>query len=235
MSRGYSTRSASGSGSSSSGKIPRSNSVPVPSPVTTVSSNSVQQSAPSSVTSTSASSTSTPQPQAPLQSKLPDHVMTTAIAPPRTFIDRLPKVLLPIKPYLELTRIDKPIGTWLLYWPCGMFTKRVFLDCVPASKLISSVLFTAWSITLSTLTMTPLPSPLLPLYNLALFLTGALVMRGAGCTINDMWDARLDRAVDRTKNRPLARGAISMRGASIFLVGQLLVGLAVLLQLNWYR
>lgn len=95
--------------------------------------------------------------------------------------------------------------------------------------------FTAWSITLSALTMTPMPSPLLPLYNLALFLTGALVMRGAGCTINDMWDARLDRAVDRTKNRPLARGAVSMRGASIFLIGQLLVGLAVLVQLNWYR
>jgi 4-hydroxybenzoate polyprenyltransferase len=50
-----------------------------------------------------------------------------------------------------------------------------------------------------------------------------------------MWDARLDRAVDRTKNRPLARGAVSMRQASIFLIGQLFVGLAVLLQLNWYR
>jgi 4-hydroxybenzoate polyprenyltransferase len=70
---------------------------------------------------------------------------------------------------------------------------------------------------------------------MALFLTGAVVMRGAGCTINDMWDARLDRAVDRTKNRPLARGAVSMRQASIFLIGQLFVGLAVLLQLNWYR
>jgi 4-hydroxybenzoate polyprenyltransferase len=50
-----------------------------------------------------------------------------------------------------------------------------------------------------------------------------------------MWDARLDRAVDRTKSRPLARGAVSMMGAWVFLAGQLCVGLAVLLQLNWYR
>lgn len=129
---------------------------------------------------------------------------------PKSLFDRLPKSLSPIIPYLELIRIDKPNGTWLLYWPC------------------------AWGITLSALTMTPLPSPLLPLYNLALFLTGAFVMRGAGCTINDMWDARLDKAVDRTKNRPMARGAVGMKGASIFLVGQLLVGLGVLVQLNWY-
>lgn len=49
-------------------------------------------------------------------------VETTAAAiapPPKTWLDRLPSALQPIKPYLELTRIDKPIGTWLLYWPCG--------------------------------------------------------------------------------------------------------------------
>ena len=82
--------------------------------------------------------------------------------------------------------------------------------------------------------MSPIPSPTLPIYNLVLFFTGALVMRGAGCTINDMWDARLDRAVDRTKNRPLARGAVSMTNAWVFLAAQMAVGLGVLLQLNWY-
>lgn len=45
----------------------------------------------------------------------------TAIAPPKTWLDKLPSVLQPVKPYLELIRIDKPIGTLLLYWPCGKF------------------------------------------------------------------------------------------------------------------
>lgn len=98
---------------------------------------------------------------------------------------------------------------------------------------------------------TPLSTPL---FYTALFGTGALVMRGAGCTINDMWDRRLDKAVgmslntsvvqllndirfdeDRTKDRPLARGDISPMQAFWFLGGQLSVGLAVLLQLNWHR
>ncbi|RXW24633.1 hypothetical protein EST38_g1214 [Candolleomyces aberdarensis] len=63
---------------------------------------------------------------------------------------------------------------------------------------------------------------------------GALVMRGAGCTINDMWDKNLDKAVARTKERPLARGDLTREDAFIFLGAQLSVGLAVLLQFNWY-
>ncbi|KAF7313686.1 4-hydroxybenzoate polyprenyltransferase, mitochondrial [Mycena chlorophos] len=78
---------------------------------------------------------------------------------------------------------------------------------------------------------TPLTTPLA--YT-ALFGTGALVMRGAGCTINDMWDKNLDKSVARTKERPLARGDITRRQALAFLAGQLSVGLGVLLQLNWY-
>ncbi|KAH8830715.1 UbiA prenyltransferase family-domain-containing protein [Flagelloscypha sp. PMI_526] len=72
------------------------------------------------------------------------------------------------------------------------------------------------------------------LWYMGLFGAGALVMRGAGCTINDMWDRTLDKAVDRTKNRPLARGDITIPQAWTFLAAQLGVGLAVLLQLNWY-
>lgn len=94
-----------------------------------------------------------------------------------------------------------------------------------------------------------------PLFYLALFGTGAIIMRGAGCTINDMWDSKIDKAVgpfglltlfcirsklipltaDRTKNRPLARGDVSQFQALTFLGVQLSAGLAVLTQLNWYR
>lgn len=90
-----------------------------------------------------------------------------------------------------------------------------------------------------------------PLTYISLFGIGALVMRGAGCTINDMWDRNLDKAVgmwtndvsssstdcveERTRERPLARGDISRPQAVGFLGLQLTAGLAVLTQLNWYR
>lgn len=59
-------------------------------------------------------------------------------------------------------------------------------------------------------------------------------MRGAGCTINDMWDKHLDKAVERTRERPLSRGDITTPQAVCFLATQLSAGLAVLLQFNWY-
>ncbi|XP_016961206.1 4-hydroxybenzoate polyprenyltransferase, mitochondrial [Drosophila biarmipes] len=108
------------------------------------------------------------------------------------------------KPYAQLMRIDRPIGTYLLFWPC------------------------AWSIALSAdagcwpdLTM------------LGLFGTGALIMRGAGCTINDLWDKDIDAKVERTRTRPLASGQISQFDAIVFLSAQLSLGLLVLVQLNW--
>ena len=67
-----------------------------------------------------------------------------------------------------------------------------------------------------------------------LFGVGAFVMRGAGCTINDMWDRKFDAQVERTLNRPLASGAITPFQALVFLGGQLTCGLFVLLQLNTY-
>ncbi|KAF8631267.1 hypothetical protein AX15_002593 [Amanita polypyramis BW_CC] len=73
-----------------------------------------------------------------------------------------------------------------------------------------------------------------PLTYLGLFGIGAIVMRSAGCTINDMWDKNLDKAVARTKDRPLARGDLNYRQVIVFLGTQLSVGLGVLLQLNWY-
>lgn len=88
-----------------------------------------------------------------------------------------------------------------------------------------------------------------PLWYMALFGVGAVIMRGAGCTINDMWDRKYDAAVgkprirfiilfakriERTKNRPIARGDVTQFQALTFLGVQLSAGLAILTQLNWY-
>ncbi|KXN86382.1 4-hydroxybenzoate polyprenyltransferase, mitochondrial [Leucoagaricus sp. SymC.cos] len=122
-----------------------------------------------------------------------------------TWVDRLPERW---RPYFFITRIDKPIGTLLLFYPC------------------------AWSITMASYAIEASVST--PLTYLSLFGLGALIMRGAGCTINDMWDKNLDKAVVRTKDRPLVRGDITQKQALVFLGAQLTAGLGVLLQLNWY-
>lgn len=70
-----------------------------------------------------------------------------------------------------------------------------------------------------------------PIHLYFLFALGAIIMRGAGCVINDMWDRDFDKAVERTRNRPLASGAISMKQAIVFLGGLLLGGLLILVQL----
>nr|CAI5818085.1 unnamed protein product [Callosobruchus analis] len=109
-----------------------------------------------------------------------------------------------VQPYMKLMRIDRPIGSWLLFWPCS------------------------WSIASAAA-----PGTLPDIYMLGLFGLGSFVMRGAGCTINDMWDRDIDSKVERTKDRPLVNGDVSMKQAWVFLAGQLSVGLAILLQLNW--
>ncbi|KAL5120556.1 Para-hydroxybenzoate--polyprenyltransferase, mitochondrial precursor (PHB:polyprenyltransferase) [Pleosporales sp. CAS-2024a] len=84
----------------------------------------------------------------------------------------------------------------------------------------------------------PVAAPSAVMGTTALFFTGALVMRGAGCTINDLWDRNLDPHVERTRLRPIARRAITPQQAIVFLGGQLSTGLAVLLLLPfecfWY-
>jgi 4-hydroxybenzoate polyprenyltransferase len=105
-------------------------------------------------------------------------------------------------PYLRLARVDRPVGTWLLLWPC------------------------IWSTALAA------PAGSLPDVRLiALFAIGSFAMRGAGCTINDIWDRDIDRQVERTRNRPLASGELSLTQAAVFLCAQLLTGLGVLVQL----
>lgn len=110
-------------------------------------------------------------------------------------------------PYAELIRIDKPAGTYYLFLPCLFST------------------FLAASMT------HPVPVPSTVLGTSALFFLGAFIMRGAGCTINDLWDRNLDPHVERTRLRPIARGAVTVREAIPFLGFQLLAGLGVLASL----
>ena len=106
------------------------------------------------------------------------------------------------RPYALLARLDRPIGVWLLFLP-GVW--GILLAGAPAGQ-------TLWLI--------------------ALFAIGSLVMRSAGCVVNDLWDRDIDRMVERTAGRPLASGALRARHALIFLAVLLAAGLAVLLQLN---
>jgi 4-hydroxybenzoate polyprenyltransferase len=116
----------------------------------------------------------------------------------RGFIGALPAS---VRPYASLMRLDRPIGAWLLFWPCG------------------------WGLALS--------GGAVERWDLLLwFALGAWAMRGAGCVYNDIVDRDLDARVERTRNRPLASGRVSLRGAWLLLGALSLIGLVVLLQLR---
>ena len=115
------------------------------------------------------------------------------------WVARLPRAWLP---YLLLARVDRPIGTWLLFLP-GLW--GILLARAPVTQTIRLI---------------------------TLFAVGSLVMRAAGCIVNDLWDRDIDRKIARTAKRPLASGALRPRHALVFLALLLLAGLAVLLQLN---
>jgi len=126
-----------------------------------------------------------------------------ADAIPRTWVERAPSFA---QPYLRLMRLDRPIGTWLLFWPC------------------------VFGMALGGMGQTPdIPGDLR--FTL-LFAIGSVVMRGAGCTYNDIVDRDIDVAVARTRGRPLPSGAVSVKAAWIFLALQCATGLIVLLQFN---
>ncbi|KAK9156957.1 hypothetical protein Scep_003531 [Stephania cephalantha] len=110
-----------------------------------------------------------------------------------------------VRPYAKLARLDKPIGTWLLAWPC------------------------MWSIALAAS-----PGSLPDLKMMLLFGCGSLLLRGAGCTVNDLFDRDIDIKVERTKLRPVASGLLTPFQGLTFLGFQLLLGLGILLQLNNY-
>jgi 4-hydroxybenzoate polyprenyltransferase len=111
------------------------------------------------------------------------------------------------RPYLRVARYDRPIGSWLLLMPCW------------------------WSAALASGIAHDLSR--LPLW-IVLFFIGAFVMRGAGCTWNDITDRDLDARVERTRSRPIPAGQISVKQALVFMVAQALIGLVVLLQFNWF-
>ncbi len=109
-------------------------------------------------------------------------------------------------PLLQLARLDRPIGWWLLLLPCW------------------------WGSALASIYQGgPLRAR-----DLLLFFIGAVVMRGAGATYNDIIDRGIDAKVERTKWRPLASGRIGATAAATFLAAQSLAGLAVLLSFNGF-
>jgi 4-hydroxybenzoate polyprenyltransferase len=124
-------------------------------------------------------------------------------APAGNWVDRLAPAA--AKPYLRLARFDRPIGAWLLLFPAW------------------------WSQALAELSLgRAYPNP----WYLALFLVGAFVMRGAGCTYNDIVDRDYDKRVARTAARPIPSGQVSVAAALAFLALECLAGLLVLLQFN---
>jgi len=117
-----------------------------------------------------------------------------------------------IWPYAQLARWDRPIGWQLLLWPC-----------LWSAALAANVAAAAGSFDWARL-----------VGHLLLFFLGAVAMRGAGCTYNDLVDHDIDQAVARTRSRPLPSGRVTRRQAKIFMGLQALVGLAVLLQFNLF-
>ena len=132
-----------------------------------------------------------------------DHKPADALA--TSWVDGMPDAS---RPYLRLMRLDRPIGTWLLFWPC--------LLGLELGAVASERQFGGWH----------------DLYLLILFAVGSVVMRGAGCTYNDIVDRDIDAQVARTKSRPIPSGAVTLRQAWLFLAGQCFVGLLILVQLE---
>lgn len=108
--------------------------------------------------------------------------------------------------FADLARMRNPIGTYLLFWPC-IWGSSMALQAQHLSAL----------------------DPLL----FSKFIVGAFLMRGAGCTVNDLWDMEIDKKVERTIKRPLASGALSVKEAVAFLGVQLSGALAILLSFDW--
>lgn len=119
--------------------------------------------------------------------------------PQKSWIDSCPAFS---RPYMRLMRLDRPIGIWLLWLPC------------------------LWGLALAE---NPVDAPRAWIGFAYLFLLGAVIMRGAGCVLNDLMDHELDARVERTKNRPLPAGEVTRRQAGAFFFFLLCCGLAILM------
>ncbi|OCC02920.1 4-hydroxybenzoate polyprenyltransferase [Labrys sp. WJW] len=128
-----------------------------------------------------------------------------ADAPTGNWVDRYAPAAW--RPFLRLSRADRPIGGWLLMWPCW------------------------WSAALAALHYGTVGQTL---WHLALFLIGAFIMRGAGCTLNDLVDRDIDDKVERTRSRPIPSGQVTALAAAVWLGAQALAGLVILLQFNLF-
>ena len=121
------------------------------------------------------------------------------------WVDRLAPAV--TRPYLRLSRADRPIGTWLLLLPCWW---ALFLAAASGGSGIGAS----------------------ELWLFAGAAMGAFLMRGAGCTCNDITDRDIDAAVARTRSRPIPSGQVSVKQALLWLVAQSLVAFAILLTFN---
>ncbi len=129
---------------------------------------------------------------------------TVADAPKDNWVDRFaPQAA---RPYLRLSRADRPIGTWLLLIPCWWGVALAGL----------SDGFSRWDLWLA------VSSAL-----------GAFLMRGAGCTWNDIADREIDASVARTRSRPLPSGAVTVRGALVWMAVQAALSALILFTYNW--
>jgi len=123
-------------------------------------------------------------------------------AVPASWVDAAPAF---VRPYLRLMRLDRPIGAWLLFWPCVF---GLALGAAAQHQSFPNIMY--------------------------VFLCGigSIVMRGAGCTYNDIVDRDFDARVERTRGRPIPSGAVSVRAAWAFAIALSLIGLLILLTFN---
>ena len=128
-----------------------------------------------------------------------------ADAAPHNWVDRLAPVSL--RPYLRLARLDRPIGTWLLLFPCW------------------------WGVSLAGVAdRKPYPN----LWFLFLFMAGAFLMRGSGCAYNDYIDRDIDAKVARTASRPIPSGQVTANQALAFATLLAAIAFLILIQFNWF-
>lgn len=136
--------------------------------------------------------------------KTPEAAGQVADAYRGNWVDRLAPA--PTRPYLRLSRADRPIGTWLLLLPCWW-------------GLVLAMLFDGQA----------------RMFDLWIFIgcaIGAFLMRGAGCTWNDITDRHIDGSVARTASRPIPSGQVSVRGALLWMTAQALISFGILLTFN---
>ena len=140
-------------------------------------------------------------PQAPAGEAAPTDIRP-GDAVPASWVDVMPAA---VRPYLRLMRLDRPIGVWLLFWPCVF---GLALGAGAEGRAMPNLLY------------------------VLLTGIGSIVMRGAGCTYNDIVDRDFDARVARTRGRPIPSGAVGVRTAWAFAIALSLTGFAVLVSFN---